>query len=160
MRFAAEGLKGMVQRTLDLRYRRQGYELNVEYDPRFPARSIEAFHRLHRQRYGFSDAGRPTEIVNLRVRMVAESEPYTPTRHELVQGDGSAACYAERDVYFERRFRPTRFYRREKLVSGNRIAGPAMITEYTAATLLPPGASAEVDSYGNLVIDVGGEVSA
>ena len=32
--FAAEGLKGAAQRTLDLRYRRQGYELNVAYDPR------------------------------------------------------------------------------------------------------------------------------
>ena len=30
-----------------------------------------------------------------------------------------------------------------------------MITEYTAATLLPPGASALVDGFGNLVIDVG-----
>jgi hypothetical protein len=35
-----------------------------------------------------------------------------------------------------------------------------MITEYTAATLLPPGASALVDGFGNLVIDVGGEVRA
>ena len=33
-------LKGTAQRTLDLRYRRQGYELNVEYDPQAPARSI------------------------------------------------------------------------------------------------------------------------
>jgi N-methylhydantoinase A len=158
--FAAEGLKGTAQRTLDLRYRRQGYELNVEYDPQAPARSIEAFHRLHAQRYGFSDAERPIEIVNLRLRMTAEGEPYVPRRHELVAGDGSAAFYAEREVFFERRFRPTRFYQREKLTPGDRIAGPAMITEYTAATLLPPGASALVDGFGNLVIDVGGEVRA
>jgi N-methylhydantoinase A len=158
--FAAEGLKGTAQHTLDLRYRRQGYELNVEYDPQVPARSIVAFHRLHAQRYGFSDAERPIEIVNLRLRMTAEGEPYVPRRHELVAGDGSAAFYAEREVFFERRFRPTRFYQREKLTPGDRIAGPAMITEYTAATLLPPGASALVDGFGNLVIDVGGEVRA
>ncbi len=97
--FAAEGLKGTAQRTLDLRYRRQGYELNVEYDPQAPARSIEAFHKLHAQRYGFSDAERPIEIVNLRLRMTAEGEPYVPRQHELVPGDGSAACYAERDVF-------------------------------------------------------------
>ncbi len=35
-----------------------------------------------------------------------------------------------------------------------------MITEYTAATLLPPGATADVDGFGNLVIAVGEEVSA
>jgi len=33
--------------------------------------------------------------------------------------------------------------------------GPAMITEYTAATLLPPGCLARVDGLGNLAIDVG-----
>ena len=35
-----------------------------------------------------------------------------------------------------------------------------MITEYTAATLLPPGCAARVDELGNLVIDVGDEASA
>jgi hypothetical protein len=35
-----------------------------------------------------------------------------------------------------------------------------MITEYTAATLLPPGAIANIDGYGNIVIEVGEEVSA
>ena len=65
------GLKGAAHRSLDLRYRRQGYELNVAFDGQAPAHSIEAFHQLHRQRYGFSDAERPVEIVNLRLRMVA-----------------------------------------------------------------------------------------
>ena len=118
------GLKGAAQRTLDLRYRRQGYELNVEYDPQAPAQSIEAFHRLHAQRYGFCDAARPIEIVNLRLRMVAAGEPYAPRRH----GAGcraTAARPAMRSAMCTsmRRFRPTRFYRREKLVPGDRIAG-------------------------------------
>ena len=73
---------------MDLRYRRQGYELNVEYDPQAPERSMKAFHELHRQRYGFADAARPVEIVNLRVRMIAASEPYEPERRAMVAGDG------------------------------------------------------------------------
>ena len=32
-----------------------------------------------------------------------------------------------------------------------------MMTEYTAATLLPPGCSAQVDGFGNLVIAIGEE---
>jgi len=158
--FAAEGLEGEARRTLDLRYRRQGYELNVEYDPLTPERSIEAFHDLHRQRYGFSDAARPVEIVNLRLRMIAAGEAYTPEQRALVHGDGSAAFYAERDVYFEGGFRPTRFYRREQLAPGDAVRGPAMITEYTAATLLPPECAAEVDGFGNLAIAVDGEAGA
>ena len=153
--FAAEGLNGKVERSLDLRYRRQGYELNVGYDPQAPDRSINAFHELHRQRYGFADAARPVEIVNLRVRMIAASEPYEPERQALAAGDGSAACSAERKVWFEGGWRATRFYKRELLRPGDAIAGPAMITEYTAATLVPPGCAARVDGLGNLVIEIG-----
>jgi N-methylhydantoinase A len=47
-------------------------------------------------------------------------------------------------------------YRRERLVPGDVVEGPAMITEYTSATIVPPGARATVDSFENLVIDVGG----
>ena len=62
---------------------------------------------------------------------------------------------AERDVWFEGGWRPTRFYKRELLEPGDAIAGPAMITEYTAATLVPPGCAARVDGLGNLVIEIG-----
>jgi N-methylhydantoinase A len=150
--FAAEDLKGVALRSLDVRYRRQGYELNVPYDAGRPSDAIDAFHRLHRQRYGFSDAGRPVEIVNLRLRMTAASDSYSPPQRQSVSGDGSAACYATRDVYFEGRFIPTRICRRDGLTPGDCIHGPAMITEYTSATVLPPDARAEVDSLGNLVI--------
>jgi N-methylhydantoinase A len=153
--FTAEELNGVAERSLDLRYRRQGYELSVAFDPQEPKRAVAAFHELHRQRYGFADAGRPVEIVNLRLRMIAASEPYEPEGRELVTGDGSAACYAERPVYFGGSWKPTRFYRREKLAPGEAFAGPAMVTEYTAATLVLPGCAARVDELGNLVIDVG-----
>jgi N-methylhydantoinase A len=151
----AGGLNGVAQRSLDLRYRGQGYELNVEYDPKSPERSMKAFHDLHRQRYGFADETRPVEIVNVRVRMIAPSEPYEPERRTLVAGDGSAALSAERDVWFESGWWAARFYKRELLQPGDAIAGPAMITEYTAATLVPPGCAARVDGLGNLVIDIG-----
>jgi N-methylhydantoinase A len=150
--FAAMGLKGAAHRSLDLRYRRQGYELNVAFDKQAPARALEAFHNLHKQRYGFCDAERPVEIVNLRLRMIAAAEPYVPARQEPVRGDGSAARVADREIFFDGRFLTTRLYRRERLTPGDRIQGPAMITEYTSATVLPPGASAEVDGFGNLIL--------
>jgi N-methylhydantoinase A len=158
--FAAEGLEGTMQRSLDLRYRRQGYELNVDYDPVAPALSVEAFHRLHQQRYGFSDAAQPVEIVNLRLRTSAAGETYRPERQEEVPGDGRTACYAERGVYCDGGFRPTRFYRRDHLAPGDAMRGPAMITEYTAATLVLPGCTARVDGFGNLAIAVGEEVNS
>jgi N-methylhydantoinase A len=157
--FTAGGLSGVAQRSADLRYKRQGYELNVRYDPQVPERSMKAFHDLHRQRYGFADETRPVEIVNVRVRMIAASEPYEPERRTLVSGDGSAALTAERKIWFESGWRPARFYKRELLRPGDSVAGPAMITEYTAATLVLPEATTHVDGLGNLVIDVGEKAS-
>jgi len=94
------------------------------------------------------------------LRMVAAGEPYVPVQHEAVEGDGSAACYATRNIYFAGSYLPARLYRRDALVAGDAMDGPAMITEYTAATVLPPGSRARVDGFGNLVIDVGEEERA
>ena len=152
---AREQLDGVAERTVDLRYRGQGYELNVLWDRGSPGRSVEAFHQLHGQRYGFSDAGRPIQIVNLRLRMTAPAEPYTPRRCEPVPGNGRAALHAERSIWFDGEFVVSRLYHRDRLVPGDAIEGPALITEYTSATVLPPGCRATVDALENMVIAVG-----
>jgi N-methylhydantoinase A len=158
--FAEEGLTGIGQRSMDVRYRGQGYELNVPYDGHSPTRGLETFHRAHQQRYGFCDVARQVEIVNLRLRMIATGERAMPRQSEPVTRDGSAACYAERGVFFDGGFVRSRFYRREALLPGDAVVGPAMITEYTSATALPPGCRAEVDDLGNLRIDVTKEIDA
>jgi N-methylhydantoinase A len=48
--FAAEGLEGAVERSVDVRYARQGYDLNVGWDEQSPQAGIDAFHQLHKQR--------------------------------------------------------------------------------------------------------------
>jgi N-methylhydantoinase A len=153
--FAAEGLQGVTQWSVDLRYRGQGYELNVAYEQARPEAAAAAFHALHRKRYGFSDAEKAIEIVNLRVRTVAKAEAYEPEFREPVPGDGTAACYAEKSVYFTDGFVKAKMYRRDGLRPGDVVQGPAMVTEYTSATVLPPGCAAEVDGFGNLAIAVG-----
>ena len=155
--FAAEGLQGTALHTIDVRYRRQGYELNVPYDVQAPAKSVVAFHQMHQQRYGFCDEARPVEIVNLRLRMIAAGESYSPIQQELVVGDGSGAFYATRLVYFDGEFVSARLYRRDGLAPGHTICGPALITEYTSATVLPPDCRARVDNFGNLVITFTGD---
>jgi N-methylhydantoinase A len=95
------------------------------------------------------------QIVNLRLRMTAAGEPYTPRPHEMRSGDGSAALDGERKIFFDGEFLDSRLYRRERLRAGDVIEGPAMITEYTSATIVPPGCRATVDAFENLVIAVG-----
>ncbi len=151
---AAANLRGVAQCSVDLRYRGQGYELNVPYDHERPAASLDAFHALHRQRYGFADAAKPVEIVNLRLRISAAGEKYLPRYTEPVPGDGHAALVDTRAIYFGNRFVESKLYRRDALVAGDTVHGPAMITEYTSATVLPPGYRAQVDGFGNLQLHI------
>jgi N-methylhydantoinase A len=155
--FAAEGLEGVAQRTVDMRYRRQGYELNVPYISQSPTQAFDAFHQLHQQLYGFCDPRRPVEIVNLRLRMIAAGEHYAPAYREPIPGDGHAACYTDRPVHFAGGILPTHHYHRAALAPGDVIQGPAMVTEYTSATVLPPGCSARVDGFGNLILSIAQE---
>ena len=153
--FAAEGREGVAEHSLDLRYTGQGYELNVPWSADRGRDSIAAFHKLHELRYGFSDPGKPVQIVNLRLRMIAAGESHIPVRRETVPGDGLAACYAERPIYFDEHFVPSRLYHRERLAPGDVVQGPALITEYTSATVLPPDCQAAVDAFENLVVTIG-----
>jgi N-methylhydantoinase A len=136
-----------LQRSLDLRYRGQGFELNVPWseDP------TAAFHELHEQRYGYADATRSIEVVNARVRATV------PTRHDLPDpspvGERSAApAFDTREVFFDESAVATGLYRREELRPGHVVAGPAVITEYSSTTLIPPRWEANVDGHGNLLI--------
>jgi N-methylhydantoinase A len=151
---AREGaLGGAVERSLDLRYRGQGYELNVPHG----AGAAEAFHRLHEQRYGFADRGRVLEYVNVRLRWRVKAEAFVPVCEELREGDGAQALMAERPVFFDE-WRATRVYARERLRAGDVLCGPALVSEYSSVTVLPPGCLLRVDRFGNLMIDV--EVNA
>jgi N-methylhydantoinase A len=87
--------------------------------------------------------------------MTAAAEPYAPEPEDIVPGDGNSACYAERAIFFDGSFLPTRLYRRQQLVPGDIIPGPAMITEYTSATVVPPGCIVNVDGFRNLIVSLG-----
>lgn len=150
--FRREGLEGTSHRSVDLRYRGQGYELNVPFSSCMAA----DFHELHARRYGFSDPARPVEVVNVRLRMVAPAEPFTQQREAVRDGDAAQAVTGTRPVWFHGAFVPTRVFDRDLLVPGDAIAGPAIVTEYSSATILLPGDRLYVDELRNLVIEVHG----
>ena len=129
----------------------QGYELNVEWGRDFVAR----FHRAHRERYGYADETRPVEVVNVRVRLVVPTEPVPLPRKKLRRGNGRVAVVRERRVVFDGRPMRAPVYYRARLRPGEVFAGPAVVAEYSATTLLAPGCRARVDAYENIVIDVG-----
>jgi len=149
-----QGLSGeaerSVERSLDLRYVGQGYELNVPYGANY----LDEFHSLHRKRYGYASAETPVEVVNVRVRVTVPTAPVELPKSELIAGDGSQAVRKTRPIYFDGAWRESKVYQREQLRSGDRFAGPALIAEYSSTTVVPPDCIAEVDAFGNLVIEV------
>jgi len=69
----------------------------------------------------------------------------------------AAAHTGKRKVYFGESggFIDTPTFARAHLLARNRIEGPALIEEHASTTVVLPGAVAEVDAFGNLVIAVG-----
>ncbi len=61
---------------------------------------------------------------------------------------------ANQQVYSDGQWQPSIVYDREQLKAGDVFTGPAIVTEYSATTFVPPGCRVEVDGFLNLVIDV------
>ncbi len=146
----AEGLNGIFSRSIDVRYAGQGYELAVDWSNDFVSR----FHRLHEQRYGYSDTHRPVEVVNARVRMIAETEHLNLQQHALRKGNGKQAALKEKQIYFEGQWLTGLLYDRARFHAGDRFGGPAVVVEYSATTFVPPACSVFVDEFANLIVDI------
>ncbi len=70
--------------------------------------------------------------------------------------DASAAIIGKRPVWFPEAgdYVPTPIYDREALKAGNRFAGPAIVEQMTPPPSSPPGMTARVDAYHNLILEV------
>src|SRR5579862_4213300 len=147
----AEGISAIALRSFDLRYVGQGYELNVESGKNLADR----FHRAHQQRYGYSDPERKIEIVNLRVRLVAATNPIQFHRERSGGGSAEKAVLKRRTVYFNGKPMTAPVYDRARLHSGHKFNGPAIVIEYSATSVIPPGCRAHVDQWQNLIVEVG-----
>ena len=155
--FAPHQLK--IDRSLDMRYQGQSYELNI---PCFTAESepatevvetlVKRFHAAHEHRFGYARADAPVEVVNLRLTATGETDKPPIASVPLADADAAEAFTVQNPVVFEGEVLPTNFYRREALRPGNRIAGPAIVTEFSATTVIPPDFSAVVDVYQNLIL--------
>ena len=145
-----EQTPGVMTRSLDLRYAGQGYELNVPFGPDF----LQSFHQLHQKRYGYADEQKTVEIVNIRLRVTVPGEDFNLPAFTLRDGDASQALIETRPMIFAGEKCAGKVYQRERLEAGDRLYGPAIVVEYSATTVVPPGWNTLVDAYKNLVMEV------
>lgn len=133
-----------IERSADLRYRGQSYELNVPWIS--APRANTAFHREHARIYGYSLPQREVEVVTIRVRArVTSSKP------RLVRWPVQKGAAELRRVWAGGSWRQVPVWNREQLAK-TPVKGPALVLDYGSTTLIPPGWQFHVDGSGNLLI--------
>ncbi len=143
----------LLERYADLRYKGQSYELIVPWSSDL----AQGFHAAHQRAYGYCDREGEIEMVNVRLRAVAETDKPSLECCKIPQTkDPSEAVICERSCVFDGVTVATKLYRRSLLREGFELEGPAIIAEYSSTTVLPPGMILSVDSLRNMVIDCTG----
>ncbi len=156
--------KRLIEVRVEARYVGQSYELPIAFDIRDAGawqRLAGDFHAAHRARFGHADPVAPIEIVGFGATAIGKVDaPALPTLRA-----GGAALPAEagigsRRVFFEGRdpgdagdWAVTEVLSRDSLLAGNEIAGPAVIEEVSATTVLYPGDRARVHASGVLLVE-------
>jgi N-methylhydantoinase A len=140
-------------RSVEIRYRGQGYELNLPLSKNL----LRDFQQEHHRRYGYHHPNREVELVTLRLRArvkstrahVATAAPVCPGRAKLGRLPSGRTT-----VLFEGQQLETNLNSRDELRPGKRYSGPAIITEYSATTFIPPGKGFHLDRAANLIVTI------
>ena len=130
-----------------MRYVGQSFEIDIAWGKRFE----EAFHSAHRERYGYSDDSRPTEIVSLRLRAAGITDKPRIGKARS-RGHQTPKPIRTAKVCLTSRATAIPVYARDELKAGMRLNGPAVVIEYSSTTLIPPGRRVEIDQWLNLII--------
>jgi N-methylhydantoinase A len=135
-----------LSRSVDLRYAGQAYELTVPL-PAGPvdiAALVEAFEEEHRRVYGHRAATDPVDLVNLRLVATHRVGGDLPTPPP------GRAPRRDRAAYFgpEHGLVTTPVVARADLPG----QGPFILEEYDCTCVVPPGAGAALDDWGNVVV--------
>src|SRR5262249_3254120 len=115
------------------------------------------FAAAHRRLYGFVAEDEPMQLVTFRAEAtgIVRKADVRPTDED--GPDPRAAEFGRRDVWLGGEaggFGSCPLYDRERLLAGNRIEGPAIVEQMDATTLIVPGATATVDPYLNLLLEL------
>lgn len=136
-----EGVAVGRSRRLDMRYKGQSFELSVPWEGSLDE-TVLAFHAAHRERYGHADEESSVLIVTARVVLRCKESPLdVPELPARSSADGKLEAVD-----------PSRaLWRRNDLLRGDTIAGPATILEDYSTIRIPSGWIITVDRVGNLV---------
>src|SRR5213594_825070 len=141
-----------IVRSLDLRYRGQAFELNVALGAGGLALdAIEAaFHHRHLAAYGHASPGAAIELVNARLAAYGLVPKPSGERYRSAGASIDDALVARRLLWFDGAPHDCPVWERERLPERGVLRGPAVVEEFGATTVVPPGWGGVLDEHGNL----------
>jgi len=147
-----------VTRSADMRFQGQAHQLTVPVpDGPLGDEDLSAlakrFHEVYRQTYGI-DAEASAQLVNARVRVVRVVEKLSPRPHAVAERDANVALAGERAASFAEvgGLTATPVFDWSRLEPGCRLVGPAIVEGTDATIVVPPGYSAAVDRWRNVIL--------
>jgi len=145
------------QRSADMRYTGQEYTINVLISAAIDLSTTKSdFHASYQLRYGHSNPAAPVEFVNLRVAALGAVNKFAQS-NDLPGTDGEIAAPGARKTVFSGVEHKTSVLSRDSLCAGFSSAGPIIIEEHSATTVVPPDWLVEVDAQGNLLMRRGSQ---
>jgi len=146
----------------ECRYVGQGYELTVDVpsppvNDQWLSAVRDAFHTAHEQAYLRRFDDKPVMIVNIGLVGIGAVPPLKQAQLESGKPVVSdKAVIDSRKVHFVEGNKAiahtARFIDRAKLKARNVVFGPVVIEQTDTTTILPPGSTAIVDNWGNLIV--------
>ncbi|MDX6728768.1 MAG: N-methylhydantoinase [Baekduia sp.] len=161
-RAASTDERATIVRTADMRYDGQEFSVNAPVPSRVDAGTLDdlsgAFEREHARQYGYSLDDRNVVLVTARISVVSPGGGAGLRELDRPRGTAEAALRGTVKVFDLERdeVRDCPVYDRDALTPGARITGAAIIEEARSTTLIGGGDTVEVDSYGNLLVTIGG----
>lgn len=140
---------------MDLRYKGQWRSLAVVVPDYVTSLEevLAAFHQEHEREFAFSDKDQIVEIYGLRVTAIGTVPK--PNFPQFAPTGSLKDAYKEtRPVYFDGAYVETNVYYRDKIPVYAQLQGPAIVDQLDTTTVIPPGFTAEVDAYKNIIITV------
>ena len=147
-------------RALDMRYVGQNFELLVEVPAELRRGDRDAlrraFLREHARVYGHSADDDAIQVVSYRLTALGEPAALTlPALAPAPSASPDGARAGERPVYFDEAggFVATPVYRRERLLAGHALEGPAIVEQMDSTAVILPGQRGTIDAHANLLIE-------
>jgi N-methylhydantoinase A len=118
------------------------------------AATVARFHDLHEELHTYAVREEEPVIRSVRVQAIGRTEK--PPLRELAPAAApvSAALRSRRPAWFDGRFVDTPVYDGDRLSRGHRIEGPAIVEERFTTLVLQPGHVAEIDGWGNYLVEL------